>query len=294
MLLTLAIYFFLKKKYWLFNVMAFLSFMTFYGSVFLLAALALYLLIKKRYKELVISNIGLLLAVVILLPLIRTQMQNSQEMLLEVKNWSLVLGRANLKNLLLIPIKFTSGRISFYPKIVYYLIAGGWAIFIFLKLVKRNFYSFVFWTTLLIGTVFSIFTPLLQYFRFLYLIPVMALVIKKDKLIVAGFLIFSLVYLLNPKMWREDWKTLVSNLNGPVYMIESLGDPVRYYNPQIKINDIREGLPAGRQEITVIPYGEGVIGIDHKSILKKAGYSMKMETDYREVTTEVWIAGSSR
>lgn len=286
MLLTLAVYCFVKKKYWWFNILAFLSFMTFYGSVFLLMALAFYLLIKKKYKELIISNIGILLAVVILLPLLREQVQNSREMLFTVKNWSLVLGKANIKNLLLIPMKFSSGRISFYPKILYYFIAGGWAIFVFSKMIKKNFYSFVFWISLLIGTVFSIFTPMMQYFRFLYLVPIMAIIIKKNKIIAGGFLVFSLIYLLNPNMWRENWKTLAKNLNGPVYMINSFGDPIKYYNPNIKIDDIRNKIT--EKSITVIPYGEETHGIDHNKILNAAGYRKISETDYREVTTETW------
>jgi uncharacterized membrane protein len=286
MLLMLAVYFFRKKKYGWFNVLAFLSFMTFYGSVFLLAALAGYLLIKKKYKELILSNVGIVAAILVLSPLLKVQMQNSREMLLEVKNWSLVLGKANLKNLLLIPIKFTSGRINFYPKIAYYLVAGIWMLIVISKLFKRNFWNYLLIMTMIIGTVFSIFTPMMQYFRFLYLVPIMALIIKKSKMITMGFLVFSLVYLLDKNMWREDWKTLSQNLGTDVYMISSFEDPVKYYRPEIIVKDIRE--PVTEKEITVIPYGEVIHGVDHKNILGKQGYTMKSETDYREVTLEKW------
>jgi hypothetical protein len=140
--------------------------------------------------------------------------------------------------------------------------------------------------SLLVGTIFSIFTPMMQYFRFLYLIPVIALIIKKNKVIVVGFLIFSLVYLLDKNMWREDWKSLSKNLDGPVYMIGSSGDPVKYYNSKIQIMDIR-GKISGK-EISVIPYAEEIYGVDHNAILEKAGYSKKNEIDYREVSLEKW------
>lgn len=291
MLTTLAIYLFVKKKYGWFNVAAFLCFMTFYGSVFLLAALGIYLLINKKYKELIVSNIGIVAAIIILSPLLRMQMKNSQEMLLEVKNWSLVLGKANLKNLLLIPIKFTSGRIGFEPKILYYFIAGGWVLFVFGKILNSkakilSFYSYLFWMSLLVGTVFSIFTPMMQYFRFLFLVPVMALIIGKNKVVATGFLIFSLVYLLVPGMWREDWKDAVKNLSGPVYMINSFGDPVNYYNQKIKVADIRGQIKG--KEITAIPYGEEIHGVDHNAILSKDGYKKKAGSDYRGVTVETW------
>jgi uncharacterized membrane protein len=301
MLLMLAIYSFRRKKYWWFNVLSFLSFMTFYGSVFLLVALALYLLIKKKYKELILSNLGIVVAILVLSPLLRAQMQNSQEMLLEVKNWSLVLGKANLKNLLLIPIKITSVRISFYPKFGYYFIVGGWAIFVFKpffsafaeflplrkgRLKNINFYGYLFWMNLLIGTVFSIFTPMMQYFRFLYLVPVMTMVIRKSKVITVGFLVFSLVYLLDKNMWREDWKSLSRDVGVSVYMISSFGDPIKYYRPEVTIQDVRNNIT--EKEITVVPYGEVIHGVDHNKILTAAGYDKKTEVDYRGVSLETW------
>lgn len=286
MLLILAIYFFRQKKYGWFNILTFLSFMTFYGSVFLLAALAIYLMIKKKYKELILSNIGIVAAILLLSPLLKVQSQNSQEMLLEVKNWSLVLGKANIKNLLMIPIKFTSGRISFYPKIWYYLVSGIWMLIVVIKLFKNNFWSYLLITTMVIGTIFSIFTPMMQYFRFLYLVPIMVIVINKSKLVMTGFFIFSLVYLLNQNMWREDWKSLCQDLGNSVYMVSSFEDPVKYYRPDISIKEIRNKI--SDKEITVIPYGEVIHGVDHNKILVEAGYNKKSETNYREVTSEKW------
>lgn len=286
MWLILALYFFKNKKWLGFNLMAFLSFMTFYGSVFLLAAMALYLLIYKKYKEFLIANIGLLIAILILLPLIIIQKNNSAEMLFTVKNWSLVLGQVNLKNLLLIPIKFTSGRISFYPKFIYYLIAGSFALVVWRRLFLKNIYGFIFWSTLFIGTVFSIFTPMMQYFRFLYLVPVMCLLIYKNKLIAGGFLIFSLVYISNSNFYREDWKSMVTTLPEKVYMIKSFEDPVKYYDSKITVNDIRAAI--SENQITVIPYGEAIHGVDHRKILTEAGYKKVSTVNFREVYKEDW------
>ena len=286
MLVTLAVYFLTKKKYWLYSLMTFLNFVSFYGSVFFVVAVGIYLLYKKQYKEFLITSSGIVLAIIWLFPLFKTQMNNSKEMLFVVKNWSLVLGKANLKNLLLIPIKFTSGRISFYPKIFYYLISGSFAILVFRKLFRKNIYSFVFWTTLFIGVIFSIFTPMLQYFRFLYLIPVMALTIGKNKKIAAGFMIFSLVYLLNPNYHREDWKSASRNLENNVYMIGSFGDPIKYYKKDIEIIDLRSSIV--EKQISVIPYGEEIHGVDHVKILTEAGYKLVKTNNYREITVENW------
>ncbi len=286
MLLTLCLFFLVKKKYVWVSVLAGLSFLTFYGSVFILAAMTLYLLFNKKYKAIILTNIGPAIALLVIWPVMKLQLHNSQEMLSQVANWSLVLGKANLKNLLLIPMKFTSGRISFDPKAIYYLVSGGFAILVFSQMVKRNVYSFIFWFTLIIGTIFSIFTPMLQYFRFLYLIPVMGLIINKNKFVLGGFMIFSLVYLLNPAFYREDWKSLAVKLPNKVYIISSFSDPVKYYDAKIIIQDSR--TKPLEKEITVIPYGEEIHGFNHNNYLSKLGYKKIGETDYRGVAKEDW------
>jgi len=298
MLLVLAIYFWQKRKYFWVNVFFGLSFLTFYGSVFLPAGLSIYLFLKKKYKEIVKINIGLIAAILINLPLLKQQLVNSKMLLSQVTNWSLVLGKANLKNLGLIFIKFTSGRISFYPKYVYYLIAGLWAVFVFKSLsplgllplkkgrLNTNKFLWIFWLTLAVGVIFSIFTPMLQYFRFIYLIPVMALALKNEKLVAGGFLIFSLVYLLNSNFYREDWKSLTSNLNEKVYMIESFGDPVKYYNENIKVVDIRGEITENK--IKVVPYGAMIHGVETESLLTEKGFRKVGEKNFRELSLEYW------
>ena len=208
------------------------------------------------------------------------------------------MGKANIKNLGLIFIKFTSGRISFYPKYVYYLIAGLWAVFVFKPLAfqalplkkgslnKIEFFNFLFWATLGVGIIFSIFTPMLQYFRFIYLIPIMALALKNKKLVAGGFLVFSLVYVLNSNFYREDWKSLVGNLEGKVYMIESFVDPVKYYNPKIEVVDIRGEIT--ETKIAVVPYGAMIHGVETESLLIGQGFKKVEEKNFRELSLEYW------
>lgn len=286
MLLILAIYFWQKRKYFWVNVFFGLSFLTFYGSVFLPAGLSIYLFLKKRYGEIVKINIGLVAAILINLPLLRQQLVNSKIMLSQVTNWSLVLGKANIKNLGLIFIKFTSGRISFYPKYVYYLIAGLWAFFVWIKSIKINKWTIILGLSLGVGIVFSIFTPMLQYFRFIYLIPIMALALKNKKLVAGGFLIFSLVYLLNSNFYREDWKSLTINLDEKVYMIESFGDPVKYYNENIEVMDIRGKITENK--IKMVPYGAMIHGVETESLLMGQGFKKVEEKNFRELSLEYW------
>lgn len=289
-LLIVAIYFFRKEKWFWVSIFLGLSFATFYGSVFLMVALAIYLLAKKKFKEVIIISLGPLLALGVMSPLLKLQIANSKEMLAVVSNWDLVLGKANIKNLLLIPMKFAGGRISFQPKILYYLSSGLLALYVFGKTIKKDFFSFIFWMSLGVGTLFSIFTPMMQYFRFLYLIPIMVLSIKKDKVVLLGFLLFSLLYLSSSNFYREDWKSLSGEIDkSEVYMVSSFYDPVSYYRKEVNVKDIRGEIEG--EEIIAIPYGEEIHGVDHEKILREKGYKLSEKKSFRELEMERWVFG---
>ncbi|MDD2225124.1 MAG: glycosyltransferase family 39 protein [Candidatus Shapirobacteria bacterium] len=308
MWLIIGFYYFVKiksKKYLkrdlvIFNLMMGLAFGTFYGSIFLIASFAIYFLIKKEWKLFWLTNIGTGLAIIILTPLLLTQIKNSQIMLVQVTNWTLVLGKVNLKNLLLIPLKFGVGKISFYPKIWYYLIGGIWSLIILGLILKNkkesNWLKIFLGLPIFLAILFSIKSPLLQYFRFLYLVPIMCLVlaINCDKkwqkiLIGGGFLIFSSMYLLNPNYYREDWKSVATKIENEksVYMIESFSDPIKFYNPKMEIKDIKTITPT-ENEIWVIPFGEAIHGINLEEKLKNLGYKRIVQKDFREMELEKW------
>lgn len=306
--LTLAVYFFVKldkkvnkKDLILFNIFSGLSFATFYGSVFLIAALDIIWLFKKKIKLIFLANIGMIVSCGLLAPLLIKQMTLSKTLLIDVKNWSSVLGNVTFKNLILIPIKFTSGRISYSPKIIYFGVAAVWAGMVFLAALLGSIKKpKIFWALvlpLILGLIFSIFSPLMQYFRFQYLIPILSILIaigltkEKNRLVYAIiFLGFGSLYLFNDKMYREDWKSLAKNINPneTVYIIESKSDPIKYYQPTAKIKDIQTVIPT-ESLITVIPYAEAIHGFDHRQKLEQLGYSKIEEKDFREVTMEKWF-----
>lgn len=301
------------KSLMLMNLFFTLAFLSFYGSVFLIAAVNLYFLFKKDYKAFILNTLYFILVVLLISPLLSHQLINSKIALTNVANWSATLGKANIKNLLLIPIKFSIGRISFYPKWFYWGITGTWTGFVLFTIktvlnktvfIKTVFYLLIF--PLLLGFMVSFFTPMLQYFRFLYLIPIVCLLLgfglsgqAKFNLggyvLAGGFVIFSLVYLLLPQFHREDWKNLVSNLpkDKPVYMIMASSDPITYYNNNLIVRELN-GLTSSRvngldPEIIVIPYAAEIYGFNYKDSLIKSGYKLKKETSFREVTYEEWI-----
>jgi len=272
------------KNLVLLNTFLILSFYTFYASVFFIAAVFLYLLIKKKYKVLSISSFAFIFSIAIIFPLFSTQYLNSRIALETVQNWSLVLGNVTLKNILLFPIKFTSGRISFEPKMIYYILSGFWAVLIGIILGIKSYANsnsevkkllFFLIVPSIFGLIFSFNSPLLQYFRFSYLIVFLSLLLPSSSdmsedsffrtmpwaplgdgvrknvvelvklsniIFLSGFIIWSFVYLLMPQFHREDWKSLAKMLESekaPIYMIESSSDPLRYYSPDIEVRGLR-------------------------------------------------------
>jgi len=312
-LLAAALYYFLElsrsKKLMssllLFNLFIFLSFLTFYGSIFFIAALYFYLLFKKKYQLLFQLLPGLLLSLIIVFPLLQKQWMNSRQALILIANWKNVLGQANIKNLLLIPLKFSLGRISFEPKKLYYIIGGLWSLLVFWLVSQgttrsRNKFGIMLGTFLIfpifLGFVFSFFTPLLQYFRFIYLIPIMALLLSFSTsnrvyrlIVICGFAVLSTVYLFNPTFHREDWKSLAKSLapKQEVYMIPSSSDALRYYNKAIIIHDIRD-LKQLPHSLIILPYTTDIYGIDYKKILLSNGFVLKESKTFRGLSYEVW------
>lgn len=288
-----------KSLLW-FNILTLLSFLTFYGSVFFIWTYYLVLLFKKKYRLLFLSLPGLVIGIASVLPLLYQQVQNSAEALKVVKNWSLVLGRAELKNVLLIPLKFSVGRISFYPKYLYYLISGLGTFFVFYfvlagSLLKKKTALF-FFAPLFFGFIISFFTPLLSYFRFLYVIPVMCILIaigaKEEWQRVSVtfiFLIFSLAYVLIPGFHREDWGSLASSLppKAIVYMIPSSADALAYYRKDLRIKDVRN-IDGKESQIIVIPYTSEIYGLNLKNVMKEFRYQSAKKENYRELTVEYW------
>jgi hypothetical protein len=180
------------------------------------------------------------------------------------------------------------------------LIGGIWSLVI-LGLILRNkkesnWLKIFLILPILLAILFSIKSPLLQYFRFLYLVPIVALVLaincdkKWQKILVGGgFLIFSLMYLLDSNYYREDWKSVAAEIENEksVYMIESFSDPIKFYNPKMEIKDIKIITPT-ENEIWVIPFGEAIHGINLEEKLKNLGYERTIQKDFREMELEKW------
>ncbi|MCR4326278.1 MAG: glycosyltransferase family 39 protein, partial [Candidatus Roizmanbacteria bacterium] len=289
-LLSVMYYYSLKKNSVGMALAAGFSMATFYGSVFAIAALWLWHLGKREYRPVIALSTGTLIALVLLFPLLSVQLQNAQTQLGDVGAWRSVLGTVTVKNLLLIPLKFAVGRISFEPKLWYWAVSGLWTALVAGVLVmqakRNNQLAFLLVVPILLGVLASFITPLLSYFRFLYIAVPLSLLLaysSKRGYILAGCIIWSLIYILFPVFHREDWKSLSSALSPTetVYGIPSSLDALRYYQDSVHITDIRT---ARSSTMTVVPYTFPLYGITPGQL----GYTITKTRSYRGVSIEYW------
>jgi len=283
------------------NVFIVLALGTYYGTVFFIAALYGYLLFKREFKTFLYLLPGTLIAGVVLYPVFLTQLKNSGEVLQAIPNWSATLGKANLKNLLLIPIKFTSGRISWEPKIVYYAVAGIWTVFVSIISLRNivNKKYLILYTLYLLPVLFGFFVsfykPLLQYFRFIYVIPFLSILLAlgankkwQRAVLVSGFMVFSLIYTYIPSFHREDWKSLAASLpSDSVCALPSSFDPLKYYRPSLIINDAR-ACATGNADIVFVPYVADIYGFDYTKYFEEKKYFLTKKVSFRGVSYEIW------
>lgn len=328
-LLSIALYYFLRlikeiqisnSKLKIINMVCFnlftaLAMFTFYGSAFFIAGMIVVgiyqLLVINKSKKNLISIffhlfIGLFISLILLSPLLYQQVMNAKGALIDVKNWSLVLGKAELKNVAMILLKFATGRISWFPKWSYYLIAGIPTALVWLSVIigmkKNKLFGYLFILPLLFGLFVSIWAPMMMYFRFIYLIPVMSLLLagmtqKHTQIfryiILFSYCAFSLAYLLSPQFHREDWKGLTRklNTNTRVYMILPSSDPISYYKNGISLFELRDIKKIAVPEfITIIPYTSEIYGFNYQHLLQEKGCIKKSQTQFRgDLSIEEWM-----
>lgn len=239
---TAAVYFFLKitQKETVINWLSYTFFITLaiyvdYFGFFLPLIPLFYFLISKDFKRLrswFIASFTSALCWLPWLPLFFKQFNNAQRTAVGIPGWAKVVGSATFKNLALTFIKFSLGRISFDNKILY----GSITIVVFLffgflffkgrKLFKKSegllllLWLFV---PVIVSFLISLFTPIYQPFRLLFLLPVFYLFLSAGifsltrtwQKILGGLLITLislgglLTYYLKPRFYREDWRTAV-------------------------------------------------------------------------------------
>ncbi len=282
---------------------------------------------NKLKKKIIHPFLPLIAIYFAYLPLLYKQLKTGLSWQSQYPVWQTTVGDFSLKSALLLPVKFTIGRISWQPEKIYLLTAGlltliFWAAALLAlknlgKTKKvRLIYSLLFFpplTAFLISPWISVFS----YFRFLYLLPFFYLAIGLSKNIltkkVFTFLTISLItinlilssiYLFNPKYHRENWRGMVNwlhqqnNDHAPVIILSQINKPFMYYD-QNKSNTLYVSQPeklklsqkaTDQRKIYLISYGLPIFDPNDKirEELKEKNYTHKQGESFRKVGIEVW------
>src|SRR3989344_4402689 len=194
-------------------------------------------------------------------------------------SWANVVGDAQVKNLLLNPVKFTIGRISNDNNLTYVLLftpVGLYVLLLFtLSLFRISVTRFFLWLWLFIPVVgafvVAFFVPVFAYFRFIFVLPALYLIwasaintinyhkLSRFLLIIALIinLASSSIYFINPKFQRENWRAATDyirqqSVNNSIVIFESANTfaPFDYYNRSaIKAAGGLNGFSAKENEV---------------------------------------------
>lgn len=216
-------------------------FMPFYSLAFILAlSLTLYtdyvpwILLPLFFLLLPLHSLISFLTTAPWWPLFFVQLGNGLGVAASHPGWNQVVGGFSLKNILLIPIKFTIGRVSIDDPTLYALalalpiITIIWLFFITTRELKSkitpNHLIFA-WliAPITLGIVLSLKISLLSYFRFLFLLPAFYLILTiglgrlkptKPTMFFAVLFLTNIIstsaYIFLPGFHRENWRSLAS------------------------------------------------------------------------------------
>lgn len=268
-LVTLAMFSFVKilnKKarglWWgIFALVLGLIGLTDYLPLLILIPIWVFVIISKKDKKwltkFVVSHIILLIFALLWGPTFFKQLTAGVNVTTTSPSWVNVLGKFSIKDVLLIPVKFVIGRVGFDNKYLYSIIVGISLLLYGFIAVKSKKLLFWLWLLIPVGLalVISIKLPVLNYFRFLFVLPAFYLIIangleninKKWRwlfltLVVGINLLTSLIYLTNQKFQRENWRGAVNFIQSNqtqnsvvIFPADSQMEVYRYYAPKAQI-----------------------------------------------------------
>jgi mannosyltransferase len=179
-----------------------------------------------KMRSFLVAHVPLVIFLILWFPTFIIQSVGSREALMLFPGWGDLIGRAGIKELAFVWIKFLIGRISFDNNIVY----GALLLFIsllvsfpFIKSIIEWKKTTILWLWLIVPIALSflgsIFVPGFSYFRMIIVLPAFYLLLAYGFLrigsrwLTTAFLFtslaLSLLYLFNPTYHRENWKNAV-------------------------------------------------------------------------------------
>lgn len=252
---------------------------THYDGVFLIAVQMMYILFFKRnLVSTFFKNIFLIFLLYLpWLPYFLIQLRSGLNIDQYLPGWREVLTVSTYKALPLIFFKFSFGRIDFENQLIYMSIAilvllvFGFAFFIGIRSIKNldsKLILFWFFVPIVLVILVSLKVPINQPFRILYVIPayyiLLALGISQTKRLtkLLAFLLIVLslaglsLYYLNPRYWREDWRSAVkftedntSDNSLVIFAWPSSFPPYQWYSQKNNTEGIVPSFPAKYEDV---------------------------------------------
>lgn len=297
-LVCALIYLFLQKRWILFSIALVFLAMTDYVSLLIIPVF--WLVNLKDWRKLTISHVPMFAMFLIWLPVFQKQLLTGLS--LKGSNWWNLLGATTFKNAALIPVKFILGRISFDNKTLYGAIALMAILLYGFILYKVRRSSKLLWSWLvlpiILGILISFKIPTLSYFRFLFCLPALYILVSKGidinsktrKFLFAIVLLINLTstgyYLFNPKFQREDWRTAAYSIRTDRVILpaSSQGEALEYYGKHTNIVYFGD-FSGGQKEIWLSRYVWQVFDPNDtaRKKIESLGYNKVLELNFNGV-----------
>ncbi|MBU0618842.1 glycosyltransferase family 39 protein [Patescibacteria group bacterium] len=276
---------------------------------------------KKTIKSLLFTNYCLLIAIFPWLPFLFKQLRFGWTQAASLPVWGQTVGSVSLKSLVLVPLKFTIGRISLDNNLVYALlllpVLSLIGALLFRAWQKKTKPALFVWLWLILplglGALISLKLPVFFYFRFLFVLPAFYLLLlwglqssaKKHQAILleallAINLICSTLYLAFPCFHRENWRRAVQALHlrnqqaAPVLIIPEVSQPFAYYDQgESKLLTYGQIDQLSDQNfVWLVKYAQPIFEPDNKTekMLIKNRWQSIYEADFRGVTIKKFIS----
>ena len=302
---VMAVNYLLEEKWLKLSILIALIFLTDYVSILIVPAIFVFLIISKKnskwFKNFFLSLLIPAITFIGWLPIFIKQLMQGVAVKETASNWWNILGVVSLKNILLVPIKFVFGRITFDNKAVYYGLA--FVLILFFAYIMSRSKNKLLWSwfgvSFSLGIILSVFIPTLTYFRYLFILPAFYLLISEglerlrstfSKYLLAVIVIFNLIcsglYLIFPRFQREDWRSLALNLGSSkiVFPANSQKEGLIYYNKEKNIASASD-LTEKDREIYLSRYVYEIFDQNDstRAKLEKLGYNKVSEDNYNGI-----------
>jgi len=258
------------------------------------------------WKQFLLGHITLAVAALLIFPIFLRQASGALSVQSSGSLWWRALGSTTLKNTLLIFIKFITGRVPFDGMVI--ALTGTAGLLIGISLLKtkvgiKKLEPIWYWLVvpIVIGLVIGFFVPVVQFFRFLFVLPALYLLIafgteKLGKLktpVLASLLtlsaIFSGMYLLDQGNHRENWKGLAEYVGSSavLFVADSQMEAFRYYS-NVEPAFGPSGINKAAKEIYLTRYVQDIFDPEDKTreALEAAGFEKSGERNFNGI--EVW------